>query len=158
MRHRDVLVDALIAGAWAAALSGIPSTLHELLSGGDPMQATRAAGAMLIPPDASDVALLAAAIVVHAAVTLFWALVLAFALPRRHVVAWSVGALALVAVLDLRVIARYFFPEVYALPFTPQLADHLAWGATFGAALAWRRGARLVDAKRTRGPAEPRDP
>ena len=42
---------------------------------------------------------------------------------------------ALIALLDLRAIAPLFFPEVAALPFGPQLADHLAWGAVVGIVL-----------------------
>ena len=136
---RSLAGDVLVPGAWAAVLSGIPSTLFAALTGGDTMEATRAAVAMLISPARSDGALLAAAAVVHITVTLFWATVLALWLPRRHVIIASMAALALIAVLDLQVIARWFFPEVYALPFWPQLADHLAWGAAFGAALEWRR-------------------
>jgi hypothetical protein len=41
-----------LARAWFAAnvLSGLPSTLQALLTGGDYLEATRAAGAMLIAP------------------------------------------------------------------------------------------------------------
>ena len=151
--------DVVVAGGSAALLSGIPSTLYALVTGGDPMQATRAAGAMLIASTSGDAALFAAAAVVHLAVTIFWATVLSLLLPPRHVIAASVAALALVAVIDLRVIARIAFPEVYALPFWPQFADHLAWGASFGLALAWRRG--LIQAKKrpepTRHPRKNRD-
>ena len=46
---------------------------------------------------------------------------------------------AAVALLDLRVIAPLLFAEVAALPFWPQFADHLAWGALLGGTLQWRR-------------------
>jgi hypothetical protein len=141
---RQLIGDVLVAGACAAVLSGIPSTLHALLTGGDPMQATRAAGSMLVSPASTDAALFAAAAVVHLAITLFWATVLVLALPRRRPVLWSLAALAVIAVLDLRLIARFFFPEVHALPFWPQFADHLAWGASFGAALKWRRSRGIL--------------
>jgi hypothetical protein len=103
------------------------------------LEATRAAGAMLIPAGSSDPALVLAAGVVHGSLSVFWAAVLAWVLPRRHTVAWAVAAGALIALLDLRIIARSFFPEVYALAFWPQFADHLAFGAVVGVVLSWRR-------------------
>jgi hypothetical protein len=129
-----------LAWAWAAAtlFSGLPSTLHALATGGDVTEATRAAGAMLIPADSSLPRLLAAAALVHAAVSLFWSAILVLALPRRGVVAWALVASALIGVLDLRVIAPVLFPEVARLSFAPQLADHLAWGLCVGLALRWR--------------------
>jgi hypothetical protein len=130
--------DALLAATCAAFLSGIPSTLYAWYSGGDILEATRAAGAMLVPPHSSDRELLAAATLVHGTVSLFWATILTWLLPRKRILMWSVLAAAAIAMLDLRVIARVFFPEVYALDFWPQFADHLAWGAAVGATLHWR--------------------
>ena len=142
---RPWVIDVLVAAAWAALLSGIPSTLYAVLTAGDPMEATRAAGAMLISYEASDTELFFAAGVVHVAITLFWAFILATLLPRRHLVWWCVAAAALIAFLDVKLIARAFFPEVYALDFWPQFADHVAWGATLGLALEWRRrGVRIA--------------
>jgi len=69
---------------------------------------------MLLPADADDRALFAPAAVVHGSITLFWTAILAGTLPRRHA-----------------------FPQVFALPFWPQFADHLAWGACVGGVLAW---------------------
>ena len=100
------------------------------------MEATRAAGAMLISPLASDLALFSAAALVHCTVSLFWAAILVWLLPRKRVVLESLIAAALIALLDLRIIGP-LFPQVYALPFWPQFADHLAWGASFGTALRW---------------------
>jgi hypothetical protein len=133
--------DALAAGGCAALFSGIPSTLYAWLTGGDVMEATRAAGAMLIPASSSDGKLFAAAALVHAAVSSFWTVILAPLLPHRHTVAWATAALACVAVLDLRVIGP-LFPEIRALDFWPQFADHLAFGAILGGVLAYRRGRR----------------
>jgi hypothetical protein len=130
--------DALVAGVCAALLSGIPSTLYAWITNGDVLGATRAAGAMLISPRSDDVSLFRAAAVVHAAISFFWAAVLTWLLPRRHTTLWAIAALALIAVLDLRVIG-VLFPEIYALPFWPQFADHLAFGAVLGAVLEWRR-------------------
>jgi hypothetical protein len=107
------------------------------------MEATRAAGAMLISSKASDAQLFFAAAVVHATVSLFWAAVLTWLLPRRRTTLWALAALAGIAVLDLRVIGR-LFPEIYALPFWPQFADHLAFGAVLGAVLEWLRRGRAA--------------
>jgi hypothetical protein len=135
-----------LLGAWALAtvVSGIPSTLYALLAGGDPLAATKAAATMVLPVNAPLGDLLAAAALVHAAVSLFWALVLALALPRKRVVLWATLAAAGIAVFDLLAVARAFFPEVYALPFWAQLADHLLWGVSLGSTLAWRRKKRLA--------------
>ena len=126
--------------AWLAAtlLSGIPSTLYAFATGGDPLEATRAAGAMLLPSETALPKLLIAAGVVHAIVSLFWTVVLGFALPRRYVAAWAVLASMAIAILDLRIVAPGFFPEVAALAFWPQFADHLMWGACFGLTLQLR--------------------
>ena len=126
--------------AWLAAtvLSGLPSTVHALATGADPWEATMAAGAMLVGPDRSFAETFVAAGIVHATVSAFWATVLYRLRPRRHVLPWSVVAAAAIGLLDLRGIAPRVFPEVAALPFWPQMADHLAWGACFGAALARR--------------------
>ena len=139
---RDCWLDALAAGACAALFSGIPSTLHAWFSGGDVMEATRAAGAMLIPASSTDGQLFLAAAFVHTAVSAFWTAVLVPVLPRRYTVAWAVFALACVAVLDLRVIGR-MFPEIHALAFWPQFADHIAFGVLLGGVLVYRRLARI---------------
>lgn len=140
--------DVLVPGAWAAILSGIPSTAYALATGGDPLEATRAAGAMLIDPNASDAALFGAATIVHVAVTVFWAAILVAVLPRGTEFAGALAASVAIALLDLRVIAPVFFAEVAALDFWPQLADHLAWGAAFGAALQRRKMKRAKGLQR----------
>jgi hypothetical protein len=126
--------------AWllATVLSGIPSTLHALVTGGDPLEATRAAGAMISMPGS-----IAAAALVHCSVSLFWATVLWLALPRSHTVLWALLASAAIALLDLRVIAPAYFPEVAALEFWTQFADHLMWGACVGLALRGGRARAL---------------
>ena len=122
--------------AWllATVLSGIPSTAYALLTGGDPMEATRAAGAMVGRPDS-----IAAAVAVHLAVSTVWSVVLWLALPRRRTLLWALLASAAIALLDLLVIAPLFFPEVAALAFWPQFADHLAWGAFYSVGLSLGR-------------------
>jgi hypothetical protein len=119
--------------AWLAAtvLGGIPSTAWALLTGADPLEATRAAGAMVGRPDS-----IAAAAAVHLAVSAFWSVVLWLTLRSAW---WAVPASALIAMLDLRVIAPLFFPEVAALAFWPQFADHLMWGACYSVGLSLGR-------------------
>jgi hypothetical protein len=123
--------------AWLVAtiFSGLPSTLHALATGADPLEATRAAGAMLVPADSDLVALVVAAALVHSTVSLFWTVVFGALLLRRHIIVEAVAGAAAVALLDLGVIAPLFFPSVAGLPFWPQFADHLMWGALLGATL-----------------------
>ena len=135
--QRSFWPDAVLAAAIAAVLSGIPSTVHAWWTGRDLLESTRAAGAMLIEPQSSDLALFLAAAIVHPAISLFWATVLARVLPRTWTLAWALVAAAGIAILDLRLIGR-LFPEVFALPFWPQFADHLAWGGVVGLVLTWR--------------------
>lgn len=136
-----------LALAWfvATAFSGAPSTAWAWWIGGDLLEATRAAGAMLLSAQAPLHQLIAAAALVHGSVSAFWALVFAALLPHRYVLAWSVAGAAAVAMLDLQLIAPRLFPEVAALAFWPQFADHLAWGALLGGMLAWRKRRRSRD-------------
>lgn len=109
--------------------------MHALVTGRDVLEATRAAAAML-PLSGHwfvDAAL------VHGSVSFFWAIVLWLTLPRRHAVVWAVVAAALIGLLDLGLIAPRFFPEVAALEFWPQMADHLMWGLCFGGVLQYER-------------------
>jgi hypothetical protein len=129
--------DLLYAWLLATILSGIPSTAYALLIGRDPLEATRAAGAMISMPDS-----IAAAALVHASVSLFWCVLLWLVLPYRHTALWALLASAAIAFLDLRLIAPVFFPEVAALDFWPQLADHLMWGACVGVAFQKRPGSQ----------------
>jgi hypothetical protein len=139
--------------AWlvATVFSGLPSTLHALATGADVLEATRAAGAMLLPRATDTGTLFAAAAIVHPAVSLFWTAVFGALLPHRHVTVWATVGAAAVALLDLRVIAPALFPAVAALPFWPQFADHLAWGALLGGTLQLRaRAAAAGDPPRER--------
>src|SRR5918992_6279761 len=86
--------DLLAGGLVATLVSGIPSTLHALASGGDVTEATRAAGAMILPAHSSFGALFLAAAFVHTAVSFFWAAILVRILPRAHVVLWATSAAA----------------------------------------------------------------
>ena len=134
-RGREVLV----AGCLAGLLGGVPSTLHALLTGRDPLAATRAAGSLVGGPDRL---LLGVGTVVHAVVSVGWAAAL---LPVLHHVREPVTAGALlgagIAAVDLR-IAQYRFPSVAALPRWPQVADHVVYGACLGLVVD-RSGQRL---------------
>jgi hypothetical protein len=135
--------DLLVAWFVATVFSGLPSTLHAFATGADPLEATRAAGRMLLPAATDTRVLFAAAAFVHPAVSAFWTGVFALAVPARHVLLGAVAGAAAVALLDLRVLAPAFFPAVAALPFWPQFADHLAWGALLGGTLRFRLARRV---------------
>jgi hypothetical protein len=127
------------AAAWAALLSAAPSTLHALAAGRDPLGATLAAGSILLPGETRRTRLLAAAVPVHLALSLGWAL----ALDRAGVRGAGRGALTglAIGVVDLSLAARVR-PRFRALPLLPQLADHVAYGAVAGHVLARARVGR----------------
>jgi hypothetical protein len=130
--------DAAAAGTIAAVVGGVPSTVWAVLSGEDPLEATLAAGSMLLPGERSRPRLLAAAVPVHLMLSLGWASVLERTLPRRREVAVGIVAGGVIAAVDLGLAARWF-RRVRALPLAPQVADHIAYGATVGYVLARRR-------------------
>ena len=140
-RTSETLHDGLAAGTVAAVVSGAPSTLYALATGGDMMAATHAAGALALPHEQRRALLFLAAVPVHAALSVGWAEVLAAVLPRRRTAVWGALAGLGIAALDLGLIGRRF-PRVRALPQVPQVADHVAYGATVGAVLALRRARR----------------
>ena len=133
--------DAVVAGAVAAVLSGVPSTAHAILNRIDPLEASLAAGTLLLPDEHRRSRLLPAAMLAHAALSLGWALVLARTLPRRRTVAWSLPAGLAIAALDLGIVGRRY-PRIRALATAPQVLDHLAYAATVGAVLSARRSRR----------------
>jgi hypothetical protein len=138
---RELLGDALAAGGAAAVLSGLPSTVHALVTRGDPLEATLAAGSIVLPREHRTLPLLLAATPVHLGLSLGWALVLARVLPyRRTALAGAAAGLAIAAV-DLGTVGRRV-PRLRALPIRPQLADHVAYGAVVGSVLARRRARR----------------
>jgi hypothetical protein len=119
-------VRAARAGLVAGLVAGAPSTLHALVRGRDPLEATLAAGSILLPGETRRGRLVAAAVPVHLAISAGWALVL----DRTSVRGPVRGALAGLAVagLDLAA-ARLLFPRFRHLPVRPQLADHALYGA-----------------------------
>jgi hypothetical protein len=121
-----------------AVVGGIPSTCHALATHRDVLEATRAAATIVVPADTRPGQLLVAGALVHGAISLGWALVLARLLPPRHpTVAGALAGLGIGA-LDLG-IAQRAVPPVAALPLVPQLADHVVFGASVGYVLAQRR-------------------
>jgi hypothetical protein len=126
------------AGLAGAALSGIPSTLVTLMRGEDLLAGARAAGAIALPGERRTGVLLAAAVPVHLALSLGWAMVLGAVLPRRAEPLLGLLGGAAIAALDLDVIGRRI-PAIRALPQGRQWADHLAYGLAVGLVLQRRR-------------------
>jgi hypothetical protein len=138
MPRAATVTDGLVAGAVAAVLSGAPSTLHAIVVRTSPLEATLAAGTLLLPRERRALPLALAAVPVHVALSLGWALALAALLPRRRTVAAGTLAGLAIAALDLGVVGRRN-PRIRALPQLPQVLDHIAYGATVGAVLNLRR-------------------
>jgi len=125
----------------AATFSGVPSTLHALVTGGGVRaaaayvrDATRAAGTLL-PPGRPGIARGA---IVHIVMSAACAELLARTLPRRRSVLSGAAAGLAIGIVNVGLIGR-LFPAIRALPLLPQLADHVAFGALF-AAVADRGG------------------
>ena len=127
----------LAAGAAGAVVGGLPSTLWSLAAGHDPLEATLAAGSLLLPHETRRGRLVAAAVPVHFALSLGSAAVLARFLPRGRERAGGAVAGLVIAAIDLGVVGRRA-PRVRALALLPQLADHVAYGLTVGDVLARR--------------------
>jgi hypothetical protein len=127
--------DAIVAGGLAAVFGGAPSTLHALVRGRDPLEATRAAGSILLPRETRTPRLVVAAVPVHLALSLGWALVLE-RLGLRGAGRGAAAGLA-IAAIDLGLVGRYV-SRIRALPAAPQLADHVLYGTIVGFVLARR--------------------
>jgi hypothetical protein len=135
---RSGLIDALTAGLAGAIAGAIPSTAVTLARRENLLESGRAAGSLLLPAERRTLPLLAAAVPVHLALSLGWAVVLERALPRgRELDGGLVGGLA-IAALDLGAIGRRL-PRIRSLPQGRQWADHAAYGLAVGAVLAHRR-------------------
>lgn len=115
----------------AAAISGMPSTAYAIATGRDPLEATKAAGAIVVGETAPAGLRLAAAVPAHLAVSIFWTAVLTRALPARSRVAWGAAAGVAIAALDFALAGRRS-PALRRLPLGPQLADHALFGALVG--------------------------
>ena len=138
MPRSATIQDGLVAGAVAAVVSGAPSTLHALATRSSPLEATLAAGTLLLPRERRTPPLVLAAAATHLALSFGWALLLAALLPRRRTVAAATFAGLAIAAFDLGVVGRRY-PRIRALPQVPQVLDHIAYGATVGAVLSRRR-------------------
>ena len=115
----------------AALLSGGPSTVHALATGRDPLKAVAAAGTLILPDERSERELILAGLTAHLALSLWWAFLIGFFLPRRRrVLAGAVYGLA-IAAFDLGVVARRY-PRIQALKAGPQVADHVLFGILVG--------------------------
>jgi hypothetical protein len=141
MDDRPPLPDALAAGAVAGLASGAPSTLHALLTGRDPLEASLAAGTLLLAHERRRARLLAAAAVAHVTLSLGWAVVLAAVLPRRRATASAAAAGLAIAALDLGLVGRHV-ERIRALPLAPQVLDHVAYAVTVAVVLERRRASR----------------
>ncbi len=118
----------LVAWLAGASLSGVPSTLHALATGRDPLQATRAA-ATLVPGGVPPRYAVAAGAAAHLLVSAGWTAVLAAADRRRPLGVLGGGAAGLVAAAAGLEVAGRAYPEIRALPRLPQWLDHVAFGA-----------------------------
>jgi len=131
----NVIRAAVISGV----MSGVPSTAWALARRGDPLEATWAAGRMVLPDAEPGVPLLGAAGVAHGVLTVVWTAVLARTLPRgtrtRRALAGAAAGCA-IAALDLGVAHLRRddprFAPVARLAVGPQVADHIAFGALAG--------------------------
>jgi hypothetical protein len=129
---------SLVAGLAGAVGGGLPSTLITLARREDLLESARGAGTLLLPHEQRTLPLLAAAVPVHLALSVGWAVVLERALPRgRERLGGVLGGLA-IAALDLELIGRRL-PRIRALPQGRQWADHAAYGLAVGVVLARRR-------------------
>jgi hypothetical protein len=133
--------DALAAGLAAAAASGVPSTLWTLARRGNVLAGGRAAGALLLPDEKRTLPLLAAAVPVHVALSLGWAVVLEELMPARREPLYGAAAGLAIAAIDLGIIGRRI-GAIRDLEQPPQWLDHVAYGVSVGVVLRSRRRRR----------------
>jgi hypothetical protein len=130
--------DCLAAGMIAAVVSGVPSTAYAFATGGDPLEATLAAGSLVLPQKQRPSRLLPAGLVVHVALSLGWAVPICVFVPSRRPVGFGLLAGLGIAALDLGIIGRHT-PRIRALSQGPQVADHLAYGLAVATVASGRR-------------------
>ena len=129
---RRPLHEIAVATAVASVLSGAPSTAHAMLNGRPPLEAARAAGALLPGRRGARSGGLLAGAIVHVGVSAVWGTVLGLVLPERNTVAWGAVAGLGIATIDLVVLGGRKVPALAALPQRWQWADHVAFGAITG--------------------------
>ena len=133
-RDRRRVVEATLI---AAALSGLPSTLHTSIKQRSVRSAavyvydtTRAVGT-LVPPGRPG---FGRGVVVHLAISVLCGETPARTLPRNQSVAWGAAAGFLIGVINVGAIGR-LFPAIRRLPLVPQLADNVMFGTVFALVL-----------------------
>ncbi|MCK5405944.1 MAG: hypothetical protein KAJ37_00760 [Candidatus Krumholzibacteria bacterium] len=117
----------------AGLVGGFPSTLHAIASGGNWLESINAIAAIANAEGLSFGWRVSVAAAIHFTISFVWASALIAILPQRRTLLWASAAGAVVAVVDLLILAPVLIPEIAALPFWPQLADHVVWGVTVGA-------------------------
>lgn len=129
----------VLAGAVAAVVSGLPSTMHAIVTRADVLAATSAAGTLI--PGRRDQPGVAAGITVHVVVSAWWTTILS-GIDRRHELGPVGGAVAGagIALIDQAIIGRHY-PAIRALPQLPQWLDHVLFGVVVGSLL---RPARIA--------------
>ena len=129
------LRDGLRAAVPAAVFSGLPSTLYALATRRDALEATAAAGSILLPNETRRARLLLAAVPTHLALSVAWSIALAAVLPRRRpTIEGTIAGLG-IAALDLGLVGSRH-PRIRALDAVPQVADHIAFGILVARRLA----------------------
>jgi hypothetical protein len=137
LRRPVVPIKTTVGAALLAGLVGaVPSTLHAIASGGNWLESIDAIAAVANAENLSFGWRVSVATAIHFVISFVWAAVLIAILPRRQTLLWASAAGAAVAVVDLLLLAPILFPEVAALSFWPQLADHIVWGVAVGAVRA----------------------
>jgi hypothetical protein len=127
--NRITALAALLAGI----IGGVPSTLYAVASGGNWLDSINAIAAITNAENLSFGWRICVATVIHFTISFFWATALMAFLPQRRVLLCASAAGGAIAVIDLLLLAPILFPEVAALSFWPQLADHVVWGGAVGA-------------------------
>jgi hypothetical protein len=128
----------------------MPSTGWALITGADPLAATRAAGTLL--PGRSDRPSVVGGVIVHIGISATWTAGFALAAHRWRMSAVRGAVVGLgIAALDLGVVGRRF-PRVTALPKSAQWADHVVFGAVLGHALRPNRLRQRRASMGLRGP------
>jgi hypothetical protein len=130
--------DCLAAGMIAAVVSGVPSTAYAFATGGDPLEATVAAGSLVLPQKQRPSRALPTGLVVHVALSLGWAVPICVFVPSRKPVLFGLLAGLGIAALDLGIIGRHT-PRIRTLSQGPQVADHLAYGVAVATVASRRR-------------------
>jgi hypothetical protein len=125
-----------LAALLAGIIGGVPSTLYAIACSGNWLESINAIAAMANAENLSFGWRVSVATAIHFMISFVWSAALMAFLPERWTLLWASVAGAAIAVIDLLLLAPILFPEVAALSFWPQLADHVVWGGAVGAILA----------------------